>query len=282
MTQSNGLTIPYLNDTVPTSSEFFLALTNVWNRKNREDLAKLLTAQLDNGGSIRVQTARDLLRHSDVIVTNGFFGRFAGEIGRFLRIEKGKEPWYGVIAYWLSKAENKSFVWKLRPNFILALSEFEPTTALVPIWLVKQVQSANSIDPAVKKPEDADRQEEIKFRNRLEGAFTEDMEDIGIEGEPLQTLRNTLRRDRTIIDKFIDGCRARGFLACDECKMQPPPLELPGYDPRFLLDFHHRNPLALGTGRTSNEDLALLCPNCHRRVHVEMRLTARLTASVSA
>ncbi len=48
------------------------------------------------------------------------------------------------------------------------------------------------------------------------------------------------------------------------------------------LEFHHLNPISEGSRRTTLEDVAVLCANCHRLAHARLRDAApKPSASLS-
>jgi hypothetical protein len=61
-------------------------------------------------------------------------------------------------------------------------------------------------------------------------------------------------------------------LRCDECGFDPSSrVDGTAVNPRFLMDVHHRDPLAEGVRVTGLADFQLLCPNCHRFAHAVIR-----------
>ncbi len=56
-----------------------------------------------------------------------------------------------------------------------------------------------------------------------------------------------------------------GALFCEVCALNPE--QKFGFD---IIEAHHRIPLALAVGviETKTEDFVMLCPNCHRSVHL--------------
>jgi hypothetical protein len=91
---------------------------------------------------------------------------------------------------------------------------------------------------------------------------------VAIEGDPRWFFHLQRERDPAIVKakrnaaRLPDGrlpCEACGFVARDQYS---------GID-GDLCEVHHRQPLAaaVATVATSLEDLAILCPNCHRAIH---------------
>ena len=94
-----------------------------------------------------------------------------------------------------------------------------------------------------------------------------------LEGENQQRRNNVLKRAKGLIDKFTKYRAQNETLYCDDCGFNP--LEhnnLIDIKPRSCLDVHHKNPLAEveGVRKTTFQDLALLCPTCHRIEHLRM------------
>jgi 5-methylcytosine-specific restriction endonuclease McrA len=108
---------------------------------------------------------------------------------------------------------------------------------------------------------------------RLWGAvtFDEEPEDVlpaATEGG-LQ-LRSHYRRERSQmlrLRKIEQARRGDGLLECELCGFDGRKLPVGSRDSAF--EVHHRSPLSFASSpvRTTLEDLALLCANCHRAVH---------------
>ena len=63
-----------------------------------------------------------------------------------------------------------------------------------------------------------------------------------------------------------------GHLRCEVCDLEPETLY--GGDADSLVDVHHILPLSVsGPTRTHLDDLAVLCPNCHRAIHASQEWT---------
>jgi len=79
-----------------------------------------------------------------------------------------------------------------------------------------------------------------------------------------------------LADRFVILRSNAGTLHCDDCKFDPR-LAFPsgGVKPRCLLDVHHKHPIEEGVRYTTIDDLALLCPTCHRIEHARMKLAAK-------
>ena len=63
-----------------------------------------------------------------------------------------------------------------------------------------------------------------------------------------------------------------GFLQC-ECCGTAAEAQQPEYW-KSLFEVHHRRPLSEGSTLNGVDDLALLCGNCHRAVHVDAEMPA--------
>lgn len=91
---------------------------------------------------------------------------------------------------------------------------------------------------------------------------------VVIEGAP--KLVQHLKRERNakvIKAKLEDFLLKNGVLKCECCAFEPNKV-FPGID-SILLEVHHRNPLGSSdtATTTSINDLAVLCPTCHRAIH---------------
>ena len=83
------------------------------------------------------------------------------------------------------------------------------------------------------------------------------------EGERVWTLSEEIERDPRLRAevKALNCARNGGVLVCEACGFADP------CDAMF--DAHHRQPLAAGTRESRVDDLAVLCPTCHRCAHVK-------------
>lgn len=96
---------------------------------------------------------------------------------------------------------------------------------------------------------------------------------VAIEGDPRMYFH--LRRER---DPAISQAKrhavmvTHGKLSCESCGFWTQD-SFPGLDAE-LCEIHHRLPLAFASEpvKTSLNDLAVLCPNCHRAIHRTMPL----------
>lgn len=112
---------------------------------------------------------------------------------------------------------------------------------------------------------------EIAERRRTQELIFEDLASA-FEGLPKDQKIKMLSRERRLADNFIRHRIERGALSCDNCGFDPAS-KVAGtvIPPRSLLDVHHKNPLRAGVRKTELADFSLLCPNCHRLVHVKIR-----------
>lgn len=89
-----------------------------------------------------------------------------------------------------------------------------------------------------------------------------------IEGQTLYRLHKVVERDSRIIKKKKDqALRQLGKLACEACSF-----EFQAYYGEIgygFIECHHRTPLASfkANTKTTLDDLALVCSNCHRMLH---------------
>ena len=94
-----------------------------------------------------------------------------------------------------------------------------------------------------------------------------------LEGETVDRKVKLIRRAAKMADDFAKWRAKQGTLHRDDCKLDPATRpDLVGIKPRSCLDVHHKNPLAEGKRLTTRDDLAMLCPTCHRIEHLRMRL----------
>jgi 5-methylcytosine-specific restriction enzyme A len=93
-----------------------------------------------------------------------------------------------------------------------------------------------------------------------------------LEGESADRKVKLIRRAAKLADDFAKWRAKQGTLRCDDCEFDPSTRpDLVGIRPRSCLDVHHKNPLAEGKRLTTRDDLALLCPTCHRIEHLRLR-----------
>lgn len=89
-----------------------------------------------------------------------------------------------------------------------------------------------------------------------------------IEGDPRMYCHLRRERDPAISDAKRQAVMAtNGKLSCESCGFWTQDT-FPGLEGE-LCEIHHRLPLAFATEpvKTSLNDLAVLCPNCHRAIH---------------
>jgi len=79
-----------------------------------------------------------------------------------------------------------------------------------------------------------------------------------IEGYKLDTTLNSNSRDKKIVEKR----KELDSYTCQICDYKM------SIDGKYIIECHHLNPIALGERETSLNDLASLCPTCHRIVHM--------------
>lgn len=89
------------------------------------------------------------------------------------------------------------------------------------------------------------------------------------EGRVLTRVHRTRERNRKLVEtKKAKVFRASGKLVCEACDFDFE--ETYGSRGRMFIEAHHTKPVeGLGEeGKTHIDDLALLCSNCHRMIHV--------------
>lgn len=108
------------------------------------------------------------------------------------------------------------------------------------------------------------------LRMRIEKIETDDPAEVDEvwEGQALYKLHKQIERNRKIVKrKKKSVLKARGKLACEVCDIVFE--EFYGEIGKGFIECHHRTPLASlkCETKTSLEDLALVCSNCHRMLH---------------
>jgi hypothetical protein len=96
---------------------------------------------------------------------------------------------------------------------------------------------------------------------------------VVMEGQIEETLVRRRRRNRGVIDlKLRQAMRSNGRITCEVCGMDP--VERYGPNASQLCEVHHRTALAAAEipVKTGLADLAILCPNCHRAIHMAVPL----------
>lgn len=92
---------------------------------------------------------------------------------------------------------------------------------------------------------------------------------VVIEGEIVRAVVNRRRRSRGIVEaKIRDVQRIRGRILCEACNMDP--VQRYGEGVALLCEVHHRTAIstAIDLVTTRLADLAILCPTCHRAIHL--------------
>ena len=97
----------------------------------------------------------------------------------------------------------------------------------------------------------------------------EDVELIGYEGKVREELRihKSIERDKKFVQNYKQKYQHVRF--CEACEFDPSTkYKLQHYE---FLELHHLKPLSLRKGSkntiTKEEDVVLLCPNCHHAIH---------------
>ncbi len=95
-----------------------------------------------------------------------------------------------------------------------------------------------------------------------------------LEGETEERKVKLIRRVAKLADDFAKMRARTGSLHCDDCRFDPSARpDLAQIRARSCFDVHHKNPLAEGKRLTTLDDLALLCPTCHRIEHLRLKLS---------
>lgn len=103
-----------------------------------------------------------------------------------------------------------------------------------------------------------------------------DLPDSALEGMTEERRAKVRKRAAWLADRFVILRSKAGTLHCDDCEFDPrTAFPSGGVKPRSLLDVHHKCPIEEGVRYTTVDDLALLCPTCHRIEHARIKLAAR-------
>jgi 5-methylcytosine-specific restriction enzyme A len=89
-----------------------------------------------------------------------------------------------------------------------------------------------------------------------------------LEGEPRLFFHTRRERNPALVEaKRAAAIDALGRLQCEACGFAAA-IAYPGLDVE-ICEVHHRRPLSdtIEAVQTRLEDLAILCPNCHRAIH---------------
>jgi len=109
----------------------------------------------------------------------------------------------------------------------------------------------------------------IASKQVLPGSWTdEEEEQTGTEGRILTRMHRSRERDQKLAKRKKEKVfKATGKLACEACESDA--VEKYGELGFGLIDAHHTKPLHTLTEPTETklDDLALLCPSCHRVIH---------------
>lgn len=179
--------------------------------------------------------------YSNSKAVNLHYGKFAKRIAAHLGVHQRPQGfWLDVLARWLPEPDLASgyTVFVLRRPVIEAL-----------------MRLSDAVTPSVGLPYQSDRP-------------LVDLEASVLEGEPRMHLH--FRRERS--GALVDQKRARarnsaGQLECEVCgfvtQLTYPELEVD------ICEVHHCKPLGELEEATESrlQDLAILCPNCHRAIH---------------
>ena len=86
--------------------------------------------------------------------------------------------------------------------------------------------------------------------------------DSAVEGERVEVVRSKAERDPALRKAALNHYGIK----CARCSFVPTVMS--------QLDVHHKHPIVEGVRRTTLDDLAVLCANCHRLAHFELRQAA--------
>ena len=110
-----------------------------------------------------------------------------------------------------------------------------------------------------------------------------DMALAALEGMTEEQKAMVRKRAAWIADRFIRNRARAGQLFCDNCGFNPASkITNTAVKARSLLDVHHMNPLDEGVRYTTEADFCLLCPNCHRFMHLLARTLTDLQERAKA
>lgn len=103
--------------------------------------------------------------------------------------------------------------------------------------------------------------------------ITADFSATALEGETEERKSKIKKRAAWLAERFVKRRAREGTLRCDNCEYDPKMIfQVEVKYHRSLLDVHHTDPISEGVRYTTENDFKLLCPNCHRLEHVQMRI----------
>jgi hypothetical protein len=112
-----------------------------------------------------------------------------------------------------------------------------------------------------------DVQPPVGFRDpgkvQMYGSMYPKLDSKSVEGRRVWKLQQDIERDPTLKReaKALNRAKNGGVVVCDACAFADP------LDSMF--DAHHLQPLAAGIRESRVDDLAVLCPTCHRWAHAK-------------
>jgi len=108
------------------------------------------------------------------------------------------------------------------------------------------------------------------LQKRIDADFT----GSALEGFTVEQKLKIRRRAAWLAQRFAKQRRDAGLLCCDECGFDPISKVVgTAVKPRSLMGVHHTTPLDEGKRYTTVRDFKLLCPNCHRLVHLVSKVS---------
>lgn len=142
----------------------------------------------------------------------------------------------------------------------------EQHRALIADIVVRAADVADTVATSGKLVEMAAIENEANGRPRFSLAPSD--RDIAadhsaVEGRTREVVVRLAMRDR----KIVRDKKRAGPLLCERCGYDPASRGADPAQARRCLDVHHLNPLETGERLTRLEDLAILCPTCHREAH---------------
>jgi len=167
----------------------------------------------------------------------------------------------------LSEASYKSLI--QRSSATLRVLSSEEKDAISKLEIVK-IETRNSWIEI----EDEIRNAELSEINPdVFDLIAADFPATALEGETEERKLKIKKRAAWLAEKFAKRRARENTLKCDHCDYDPKQIllsETKYY--RSLLDVHHTDPVSEGIRYTTENDFELLCPNCHRLEHVQMRI----------
>lgn len=107
-------------------------------------------------------------------------------------------------------------------------------------------------------------------------SIDQDLSAPAIEGTTIEHWAKVRTRAAWKAHEFLKVRIRNNTLRCDHCDFDPASrVDTKAIRPRYLLDVHHKYPLAEGVRYTTIADFDLLCPTCHRVEHAILYASSR-------